>query len=239
MSGKKKSPPVDPPRVVSIGEPVADWVGVTPELVGVKAYNLLRMAIVGLPVPPAFVLSTSVCREFLGKESMDRTMVEQIKANMRQLESRTQKGFGGTRRPLLVSVRSGAPVSMPGMLDTILNVGLNGQTVEGVIRMTGNPRLAWDSYRRLIQSFAEVVHGSGMQTFNTILAEHMALAHVEDSRELDALSMRAVCHDLLDVYHTATGRRFPPGSHDPADRGCGGGVPLMAQPAGPGVPADA
>ena len=122
---------------------------------GNKAWNLMLMAQAGLPVPPAFVLPTSWCHQRprarprfdgdLGCEGIDR------------LETATGLAFGATRRPLLVSVRSGAAVSMPGMMETVLDVGLNMQTVEGMIRLTGNPRLAWDSFRRLVQGYAEVV----------------------------------------------------------------------------------
>ena len=130
----------------------------TPEVMGFKAYNLWRMARIGLPVPAAFVLGTSFCRDYFGRGGVLTAGFRDLLAqNIRRIESSSGTGLGSPRRPLLVSVRSGAPVSMPGMMDTVLNVGLCDSVLRGMLRMTGNPRLVWDSYRRLIQSFAEVV----------------------------------------------------------------------------------
>src|ERR1700744_104463 len=106
----------------------------------------------GMPVPPAFVLPTTWCRN-----NEPTRLRETLTAGITRLESATGLAFGATRRPLLVSVRSGAAVSMPGMMETVLDVGFNAATVEGLIRLTGNPRLAWDSFRRLVQGYAEVV----------------------------------------------------------------------------------
>ena len=119
---------------------------------GNKAWNLMLMAQAGLPVPPAFVLPTSWCQS-AGAATSDRD----FDAGHHRAGNRDRPGFGATRRPLLVSVRSGAAVSMPGMMETVLDVGLNLETVQGMIRLTGNPRLAWDSFRRLVQGYAEVV----------------------------------------------------------------------------------
>ena len=128
---------------------------IPPELVGLKAHNLIRMAQAGLPVPPGFVLSTGLCRRY---HREGRQAVADAAALARReisaLEVHTGRNFGGARRPLLVSVRSGAAVSMPGMLETILNVGLNEASVRGLIRLAGDPRFAWDCFRRFIQQFA-------------------------------------------------------------------------------------
>ena len=118
------------------------------------------MAEAGLPVPPGFVLPTTLCREYYRRgRRLPEGRPELLAQSIRQVEKATGLTFGGDRRPLLVAVRSGAAVSMPGMMDTILNVGLCDRTLPALIRMTGNPRHAWDSYRRLIQAYAEVVHG--------------------------------------------------------------------------------
>ncbi len=134
--------------------------GATVDVVGNKGANLIRMAEAGLCVPPGFVLPTVLCRAYLqnGQQLPEGTQ-ELLRKGIRELEKEAGLSFGGDRRPLLVAVRSGAPVSMPGMLDTILNVGLCERTLPALIRMTGNPRHAWDSYRRLIQAYAEIARG--------------------------------------------------------------------------------
>jgi pyruvate,orthophosphate dikinase len=124
--------------------------------VGNKAWNLMRMAQIGLPVPPAFVLPTDWCRR---TQPADKLLMKQtLSEGIVRLETATGLGFGAVRRPLLVSIRSGAPVSMPGMMETVLNVGLNAVTVESLIRFTGNPRLAWDSYE-VPARFLLILHG--------------------------------------------------------------------------------
>jgi pyruvate,orthophosphate dikinase len=122
------------------------------QAVGNKAWNLMFMAQAGLPVPAAFVLPTTWCRRPLpAHEAMLR---ETLSGGIARLKAETGLAFGSARRLLLVSVRSGASVSMPGMMETVLDVGLNAEAVAGLIRLTGNPRLAWDRYRRLVQGYA-------------------------------------------------------------------------------------
>ena len=179
--------------------------------VGGKAWGLMRMAEAGLPTPPAFVLPTGWCqrRDEADQLALRRTLAQGITT----LESATHLKFGATRRPLLVSVRSGGAVSMPGMMETVLNIGLNADTVESLIRMTGNPRLAWDSYRRLVQSYAEVVAGFPTAPFDALVAA--ALAHSEagvelsDERELDHRDLRALTTAMLDCYQALAGTAFP------------------------------
>jgi len=116
------------------------------------------MTRIGIPVPPGFTISTEVCRIFYeNKRKLPSTIVNEIEANLAKLEKITGKKFGSTNDPLLVSVRSGAKFSMPGMMDTILNLGLNDNSVEGLALSTNNPRFAWDAYRRFIQMFGDVV----------------------------------------------------------------------------------
>jgi pyruvate,orthophosphate dikinase len=183
------------------------------EEVGAKAWNLMRMAQIGLPVPPAFVLPTTWRRRAEpGREAaLRRTLGEGIA----KLEAVTGLTFGGTRRPLLVSVRSGAAVSMPGMMETVLDVGLNAETVEGLIRSTGNPRLAWDSYRRLLQGYAEVVAGLPTAPFDALVAAALKQADVESDRELDHRELRALTAAMLDCYKELSGVAFPA---DPRDQ---------------------
>src|SRR5271169_6763469 len=130
------------------------------EMVGGKAANLARMAALGLPVPPAFVLPISLCAATVnGEASAAEDLAAALAEGIQFLEKTTGKKFGDRRRPLLVSVRSGAARSMPGMLETVLNVGCTPAAVHGLIRMTGHPRFAWDCRRRFLESFASVVLG--------------------------------------------------------------------------------
>lgn len=178
-----------------------------PQEVGNKAWNLMCMAQAGLPVPAAFVLPTSWCRRnrTVGDTAMRRTLAEGITS----LETATGLAFGAARRPLVVSVRSGAAVSMPGMMETVLDVGLNAETVESLIRMTGNPRLAWDSYRRLVLGYAEVVANLPMAPFEALLAAALERAEAENERELDHRELRTLTLAMLECYRLATGTEFP------------------------------
>src|ERR687887_2589194 len=131
-------------------------------LLGGKGAGLAEMTRLGLPVPPGFIITTEICEKFYeaGRRLPDGLMDEVRKSIMR-LQSLTGKKFGDHENPLLVSVRSGAPVSMPGMMDTILNLGLNEQTVEGLAKQSGDPRFAWDAYRRFFQIFWQIGIGGG------------------------------------------------------------------------------
>jgi pyruvate, orthophosphate dikinase len=181
----------------------------SPDHLGFKAYNLWRMTRVGLPVPPAFVLGTDHCRDYLARGTPPPRLRDLLLAQVRELERATGLGFGSTRRPLCVSVRSGAAVSMPGMMETILDVGLNDATARGMLRLTGNPRLAWDSYRRLVQSFAEVVHGAPAGRFAAPLAARLAQSRVESARDLDFMALKALTQDYLEVFEDHAGMPFP------------------------------
>jgi pyruvate,orthophosphate dikinase len=173
---------------------------VTAAVLGFKAYNLARMAALGLNVPPAFVLGTGYCadREAVGPQLWQGALDE--------LEACTGLKLGDTRRPLLLSVRSGAPVSMPGMMETLLNIGLTETTLPGLIRQTGHPRLAWDAYRRLIAGYGEVVAGIDAALFE---ADLMAVRRDEEERSLDFAGLRDIAHRHLETYHRETGSPFP------------------------------
>jgi pyruvate, orthophosphate dikinase len=173
--------------------------------VGNKAWNLMRMARAGLPVPPAFVLPTTWC----GRTDAAAKLPEALAQGVRFLEDATRYVFGGVRRPLLVSVRSGAAVSMPGMMETVLDVGLNADTVEALTRETGNPRLAWDSYRRLVQGYAEVVAGLPTAPFDALVAAAVAAAQAESERELDHRALHTLTRAMLASYRDLAGEAFP------------------------------
>lgn len=173
---------------------------VTPELAGSKAAELWHMTRLGLDVPPAFVLPTTLCA---GVNAGEPAALEALKAGLESgitwLEDRTGRRFGDSRAPLLVSVRSGAAVSMPGMLQTVLDIGLNEESVHGLVRLAGNPRLAFDSWRRLIQSHAEVVGGVPASPFDQVLADMVRSEQVEGETELDSEALERLAISYRDL----------------------------------------
>ena len=179
------------------------------EEVGNKAWNLMRMAKAGLPVPAGFVLPTEWCRlhraGMLDPDALRRT----LDVGIARLEAANGLGFGAPRRPLLVSVRSGAAASMPGMMETVLDIGLNAQTIDGLTLHTGNPRLGWDSYRRLLIGFAEVVAGLPVAPFDALEAAALAEGDVASVNELDHASLRALVRAMLARYRELAGMGFP------------------------------
>jgi pyruvate,orthophosphate dikinase len=180
-----------------------------PAIVGAKAANLLRLAEAGLPVPPGFVLGTEVCAQYQAHRLGEGRLAELVVAGMDQLERDTGRRFGASRRPLLVAVRSGAAVSMPGMLDTVLDVGLCDASLPGLLAATGDPAAVWDSYRRLIQSYAEVVAGCPPEPFRAELDAALTDSSVADASELDVSCLRKLVARLLLVYHSLAGTPFP------------------------------
>ena len=170
------------------------------EAIGAKAGNLARMAALGLPVPPAFVLPVRLCAAIVnGDADADRELRDGLKEGIAFLESLTGKRFGDRHRPLLVSVRSGAARSMPGMLDTVLDVGCTPAAVRGLVRSTGNPRFAWDCRRRFLEGYADTVLGLDPAPFAGRLAAMVASEGVASDRELDseALERAAVVDQAL------------------------------------------
>jgi len=190
----------DPYRLIHfIGGDTALPANASPATLGFKAWNLARMAALGLPVPPAFVIGTGWCGQ---TEAASRFW----KCSLQELESATGLGLGDIRRPLLLSVRSGAPVSMPGMMETLLNIGLTEATLPGMVRLTGHPRLAWDAYRRLIAGYGEVVAGIEAEHFE---ADLDAVRAGRDERELDFAALREVASRHLATYAREAGEAFP------------------------------
>jgi len=180
------------------------------QLLGGKGANLAEMTNLGVPVPPGFTITTDVCRTFyeLG-ERWPARLESQLSQALAWLERVTKKGFGDPRNPLLVSVRSGAAVSMPGMMDTILNLGLNMKTVQGLIVKTESPRFAYDAYRRFIQMFGNVVLQVEHQRFEEALAKQRARHGAATDADLSPDALKALVADYTSLIKTHTGREFP------------------------------
>ena len=182
----------------------------SPSEVGSKAANLMRMVAAGLPVPPGFVLGTEICADYhSGGGRLAADVVALVEGGIRQIEELTHLRFGGSRRPLLVAVRSGAALSMPGMLDTILDVGLCDETLSGLLRATGDPVFVWDSYRRLILSYALVVEGCGAGPFEVVLDDLLRRERAPVVGELDVAALRELVARYQQVYRTQVGHPFP------------------------------
>jgi pyruvate,orthophosphate dikinase len=183
---------------------------VRPEDAGFKAYNLWRMARLGLPVPQAVVIGTRYCRDFLaGPGELSDELRQLIARQLRLLEAGTGLELGSARKPLVVSVRSGAPVSMPGMMDTVLDVGLNETSLKGLLRCTGNPRLVWDSYRRFAQSWGCLVGGADASAFDELNARHLRSAGVEQLRELDFEQLMRLARESASLHERLCGAPLP------------------------------
>ena len=179
-------------------------------LLGGKGANLSEMTNIGLPVPSGFTITTEVCNLFyeLGKrypEGLDT----QIEKNLKKLEEKMGMGFGDEQNPLLVSVRSGSMFSMPGMMDTVLNLGLNDKTIIGLIKKTRNERFCWDSYRRFIQMFGDVVMGVENEEFEKALQARKDKKKVKYDTELDAQDLKELVEDYKKIIKKARGKSFP------------------------------
>lgn len=170
------------------------------ETIGSKAANLARMSVLGLPVPPAFVLPIGLCAAIVAGETGARAeAATALRDGIAFLENVTGRKFGDRRAPLLVSVRSGAARSMPGMLDTVLDVGCRPEAVNGLIRMSGHPRFAWDCRRRFIESYAQVVLGLDAAMFNERLNEIIAAENVEAEHDLDGEALERLAADYRQI----------------------------------------
>jgi pyruvate,orthophosphate dikinase len=180
------------------------------ELLGGKGANLAEMTNLGLPVPRGFTVTTEACtRYYEDGETIAPEIQEEIMAYVKKLEEMTGKKFGDTEKPLLVSVRSGARASMPGMMDTILNLGLSEQVVEVLAKKSGNPRWAYDCYRRFIQMYSDVVMGVGKKYFEDLIDEMKEKRGVKQDTELTAEDLRELADMFLKEYKENTGSEFP------------------------------
>jgi pyruvate,orthophosphate dikinase len=178
-------------------------------LLGGKGANLAEMTRLGVPVPPGFTITTEVCRHHLIAHELPDGAQQQVTEAIKRLERLTERRFGGTDDPLLVSVRSGGAVSMPGMMDTILNLGLNDATVEALARVSGNQCFAYDSYRRFLQMYSDVVLDVGHHSFEAILSDVKNQAGVETDNELDADALRSVVRRYKELIESESDAPFP------------------------------
>ncbi len=195
--------------VYFFGNGRADGTREMKQLLGGKGANLAEMTNLGVPVPPGFTITTSVCVEYLANNGVPQPVRTEVAEALEELETASGKRFGDAANPLLVSVRSGAAVSMPGMMETILNLGLNDETVEGLAKASENPRFAYDSYRRFLQMYADVVLEVPMHSFEQLLGAKRLTNGVNTDAELPADAMRALVTEYKQLIRHSTGKDFP------------------------------
>jgi pyruvate,orthophosphate dikinase len=201
------------------GGGTAEGNGQMKDLLGGKGAGLAEMTLAGLPTPPGFTITTEACNDYFaaGKQLPDG-LWDDVLGAMKEVEQRSGKGFGDAANPLLVSVRSGAKFSMPGMMDTVLNLGLNEQTLQGLIALTGNERFGWDAYRRFIAMFGRIVMGVDGARFDEPL-EAAKERHGKDAKDTDLTvdDLRRLVDDYRAVVREATGRDFPTDPYEQLD----------------------
>jgi pyruvate,orthophosphate dikinase len=178
-------------------------------LLGGKGANLAEMTSMGLPVPPGFIVTTQACNATLEQKKFPPELWDQVLAALASLEKATGKRFGDPRNPLLVSCRSGAKFSMPGMMDTVLNIGLNDEVVEGLAKLSSDRRFAFDAYRRLVQMFATVVLGVADEPFEEVLAHHRKASNVGNDADLAAEDLAAITAEFKAIVRKHAKRAFP------------------------------
>ena len=207
----------DVKRVYTFGNKEAEGNGKMRELLGGKGANLAEMNLIGIPVPPGFTITTEVCAEYYrhGKQAVIEMLRPEVEKAMHNIERLTGMKFGDAQTPLLVSVRSGARASMPGMMDTILNLGMNDQAVEAVSKRTGNPRFAWDSYRRFVQMYGDVVLGmkpvskEDHDPFEEIIDALKARRGVKNDTDLTTDDLKELVRSFKEAVKRQTGEDFP------------------------------
>ena len=187
------------------------------DLLGGKGANLAEMTNIGLPVPPGFIITTQACRTYLESGSAPAEMEDEISEHLVRLEKAMGKTLGDSDDPLLVSVRSGAKFSMPGMMDTVLNIGLNDQSVNGLAKQGGNERFAWDSYRRLLSMFGKTVLGADGELFEHALDELKTSRNTKNDLDLDAADFQALVETYKGIIRDHAGREFPQDSREQLD----------------------
>ena len=206
----------DPQWVYRFGGGIAEGDASMKNLLGGKGANLAEMSSLGLPVPPGFTISTELCTAYYDNdEKYPAELAAQVDATLAFIEETVGANFGDTDNPLLVSVRSGARVSMPGMMDTVLNLGLNDATVEGLVKKSGDGRFAWDSYRRFIQMYGDVVLGVDHDNFEEIIDTQKMMGGLALDTDLGADDWKAVATGFLERVEDETGKPFP---QDPRDQ---------------------
>ena len=184
--------------------------GKNKKLLGGKGAGLCEMTRLKLPVPPGFVITTDVCKKYYqNNKKLPKSLIPELKKNIAKIEKRTGKKWNSKKNPLLVSVRSGAAISMPGMMDTILNLGLNDITVQGLAEKSSNPRFAWDSYRRFVQLFGKVVFGVNDKKFDDVLENAKHTQGVSEDSALNEDSLKKVVEEYKKICENHTGKKFP------------------------------
>ncbi len=204
-------------RVYTFGNGCAEGKADMRNLLGGKGANLAEMNLIGVPVPPGFTITTDVCNEYfqLGKDEVVKLLKNDVDAALKHVEELMNSKFGDVKNPLLVSVRSGARASMPGMMDTILNLGLNDQVVEGLIKKTNNPRFVWDSYRRFVQMYGDVVLGlkpvnkTDIDPFEAIIEDVKKARGIEKDLELTVDDLKELVKRFKAAILKQTGKNFP------------------------------
>jgi len=198
-----------PPLVYFFGQGRADGTREMKGVLGSKGANLAEMTNLGVPVPPGFTIACSACMDYLSSGGVPQSLREEVGQHLARLEEVTGKRLGDPSNPLLVSVRSGAAVSMPGMMETVLNLGLNDQTVEGLAALSGNPRFAWDAYRRFLQMYGDVVLNVPAASFESLLTSKRLMARVEVDSELHESALHALTAEYKALVRNVTGHDFP------------------------------
>ena len=209
-------------RVYTFGNGQAEGKADMRNLLGGKGANLAEMNLIGVPVPPGFTITTEVCNEYyeIGKEAVVKLIKEDVEKALHGVEVLMRSKFGDVENPLLVSVRSGARASMPGMMDTILNLGLNDEVVEGLSRKTSNPRFAWDSYRRFVQMYGDVVLGmkptnkEDIDPFEAIIESVKEAKGVKLDNELDVEDLKELVKRFKSAVKEQTGQDFPVSAYE-------------------------
>ncbi|WP_318312823.1 pyruvate, phosphate dikinase [Flagellimonas crocea] len=203
--------------VYSFGNKKADGSREMKNLLGGKGANLAEMSRIGIPVPPGFTITTEVCTQYNleGRDSVINKIESEVRDAITRIEETMGAIFGDDENPLLISVRSGARVSMPGMMDTVLNLGLNDESIKGVIKMTGNERFAWDSYRRFIQMYSSVVMGLKPESKDDLDPFEEIIDHLKDKRRIQhdtqftVQDLQDLVYDFKDIVQKRTGQPFP------------------------------
>jgi pyruvate, orthophosphate dikinase len=185
------------------------------DLLGGKGANLAEMTNLGVPVPPGFTMACNLCDAYLANGTIPAGLLDDVERALARLEAAADKRFGDPANPLLVSVRSGARVSMPGMMETILNLGLNDETVVGLAKLSGSPRFAYDSYRRLLQMYGDVVLGVPMHDFEHLLAAKRLTTGARTDAELPGDVLQTLVLEYQQLIKRVTGQPFP---HDPREQ---------------------
>ncbi|MCW2621558.1 MAG: pyruvate phosphate dikinase, partial [Frankiales bacterium] len=178
-------------------------------LLGGKGANLAEMTVLGLPVPPGFTITTEACRVYLAQGDVPPELAAEVDDHLARLEAALDKRLGDAKDPLLVSVRSGAAASMPGMMDTVLNIGLNDRSVHGLAVQAGSERFAWDSYRRLLQMFGKTVLGVEGEAFDKAFDDVKRARGTKQDLDLTAEDLRSIVEQFKQIVHTHTGQPFP------------------------------